>query len=98
MAEEFYDILMDKDFVPIVRDGDLVVGPSIDQEVDSIMYASPGHFPINPLCGPHLIQFKNAAIQAEELEGVVKFHLAIDSKRSRVTVQGNETIIDAEQE
>jgi hypothetical protein len=98
MAEIFNDILMDESFVPIVRDGDLVVGPSIDQEVDTIMYSSPGQLPINPLCGPALRRFKNAAIQAEELEGLVKLHLAIDGKRSRVSVEDNQTIIDAEQE
>lgn len=98
MAEEFNDILMDNDFVPIVRNGDLVVGPSIDQEVDTIMYASPGQLPINPLCGPALIRFKNRSIQAEEFEGIVKLHLAIDGKRSRVSVVDDKTIIDAEQE
>ena len=95
---KYRDILLDENFVPVTRDGDFVIGDSIDQEVDLIMAASRGQSRRNILLGPEMFRYMNGAIQAEDLEGHVKLHLAIDRKRSRVELKDGDVIIDAEQE
>ncbi len=58
------DILLDANFDLSIKDGDFEIGESTAQNIEQILWASPGEFP-DPKIGVQIIRYINAS-QAEK--------------------------------
>jgi phage baseplate assembly protein W len=73
-------ILLGKDGDLQVRNGSLLVGDSMMQEVSIILQMNQGEQKFFPALGANIIQLVQAKVPRFDIENRVKVHLALDGK------------------
>lgn len=79
MAKIFKDIALDENNDLIIRNGDLVVADSLDQEVGLILQSNQGQWRQHPLLGPSLTSLIKSN-DISKLKRRIKIHLGHDNK------------------
>lgn len=74
------DFLLGDDGDLQIRNGDIVVGESITQEVALILLTNKGEIRHDPLCGCDLLKMTNARISRSQFERLVRVQLERDGK------------------
>ena len=74
------DILLDGNDDLLFKDGELVIGESLTQEVGIIVRLNQGELKEDPLLGPNLITLINSNASKAKIKQKVKIHLARDGK------------------
>jgi len=75
------DILLDNDNDVLTQNGDFALGDSTWQDVGIIIQMNQGELKSDPILGASLIRKKKANASDEEIEQIVKLHLARDGKK-----------------
>lgn len=95
MANVYKDILLDETGDLQIRDGDFVIGNSLNQEVESVLTLHQGELKQYPLLGPNLTSMLKTT-KKEEIKRRLKLHLELDNKQIGVIKLDNGAInIDA---
>lgn len=81
------DILLNDDNVPVVINGDLVVGPSDSQHVKHILEAAPGHFRFAPAIGADVPSSLNGLLDGSMRQSI-QLHLSIDGYKVK-SIEGD---------
>lgn len=75
------DIILDNENEIQIANGDFVLGDSTWQDVGIIIQMNQGELKSDPILGASLIKKMKANASQEEIEQIVKLHLARDGKR-----------------
>lgn len=75
--------MIDEDGDQIFENGDYKVGNAIDQDVDTILGLSPGHWPSDPVMGPSLFRMIKSSLPVDRIRKAIKLNLKRDSKNVR---------------
>jgi len=79
MAKE-QDILLDEFDDLLIRDNDLAIGDSLDQEVGIVLRLKQGELKSDPILGPNLIELIKSNATPAEIKNKAKLHLQRDGK------------------
>lgn len=75
------DFLIQDDGDLLIKDGDLVVGPSIEQEIIWILQMEKGHLKSSPSIGASLTRHtRGVGSKREEIEKSIRLNLEADGK------------------
>lgn len=80
MAKRYQDILLDANSDLIIKDGDLFLGDSLDQEVGLILTLNQGGWKSSPFLGPNLTSLMNTT-NKELVKRRIKLNLELDNKQ-----------------
>ena len=82
------DLMLTNEYDILVKGGDLVLGESDDQEAAVIVQSSQGHFKNQPFVGANLPDLLNGKADQAALRTRINIALAHDSKRAKITFEG----------
>lgn len=74
------DALLDANDDLLIENGDFVIGESLTQEVGIILRLNQGQLKSDPLLGPNLVRLINSKASTQDIQTMVKTHLARDGK------------------
>jgi len=75
------DIILDTDNDILIKNGDLVIGDSKEQEVNLLLLTQAGDWKHDPLAGVGLLELINEELSEYEMKQVLKKGLAYDNKK-----------------
>ena len=82
------DFLLTDEFDFFIKNGDLLLGESDDQEAAVIVQSNQGHFKNQPFIGANLADLLNGKADQAALRTRINSALAHDSKRAKITFEG----------
>lgn len=82
------DILLDENRDIQIKNGDLVIGDSFQQEVGLIVQSNQGEWKNEPLIGANLIELMNSEASESEYKSKIKQALKLDNKELKSFIDG----------